>query len=163
MHRPRLISSFLLALTVIGCAKSSDAPSAAVDEAALRDTIQAREQEWSAAFQAGDAARIAGLYTEDGAQVQPAGEWSRGREAITTSMKKQLDTLNVTAREDITEEVIAAGDYIVEIGRYSFTATSKNGNRPVSGAGRYVVVWRKDADGQWRLHRDLGTEAPKTS
>jgi uncharacterized protein (TIGR02246 family) len=127
----------------------------------MRDTIQAREREWSAAFLAGDATAIANLYTEDGAQVQPAGDWYRGREAITAGMKKQLDTLNVTAREDIPEEVIVAGDYIVEFGNYSYTATTKKGNKPVSAAGRYVVLWRKDADGQWRLHRDLGSEAPK--
>jgi len=24
-----------------------------------------------------------------------------------------------------------------------------------------VVLWRKDADGVWRIHRDLGADAPK--
>lgn len=103
----------------------------------------------------------ANIYTEDGAQVEPAGEWRRGRAAITTGMKTQLDTLNVTAREDIPEEVIVAGDYVVEFGRYSYAVTSKKGNKPVSGAGRYMVLCPKDADGQRRIHRDLGNEAPK--
>lgn len=162
MHRQRLLPSLLLVLAA-GCAAPREEPAAppVVDAAAIRDTIQAREKEWSAAFIAGDAAAIANLYTEDGAQIQPAGEPYRGREAITAGMKKQLDTLNVTAREDITEEVIPAGDYVIEIGHYTLTATTKNGNKPVTGAGRYMVVWRKDADGQWRLYRDIGTEAPK--
>ena len=163
MRRLRTSCSLLLVLTALGCATPrEEAPTPpVVDAAAIRDTIQAREREWSAAFVAGDAAAIANLYTEDGAQIQPAGDWFRGREAITAGMKKQLDTLNVTAREDITEEVIVAGEYVVEFGHYTLTATSKNGNKPVTGAGRYMVLWRKDADGQWRLHRDLGTEAPK--
>jgi uncharacterized protein (TIGR02246 family) len=163
MHRQRLLPSLLLLLTAAGCAKPAEAPPMppAIDAAAMKDTIQAREREWSAAFKAGDPAGIANLYTEDGATVQPAGDWFRGREAIAAGMKKQLDTLNVTAREDITEEVIPAGEYVVEFGHYSYTATSKTGKKPVTGAGRYVVVWRKDADGQWRLHRDLGSEAPK--
>lgn len=161
MQRQTLFSSLLLVLTV-ACAKPAEAPKAsAMDAAAMKDSIQAREREWSAAFKAGDAAGIANLYTEDGATVQPAGDWSRGRAAIAEGMKKQLDTVNVTAREDITEEVIPAGDYLVEFGHYSFTGTTKKGNKPVSGAGRYMVLWRKDADGQWRLHRDLGSEAPK--
>ena len=163
MYRQKLLPSFLLVLAAVGCAKAPEAPPAppVVDAAALRDTIAAREREWSAAFLAGDAAAIANLYTEDGAQIQPAGDPYMGREAITAGMKKQLDTLNVTAREDITEEVIPAGDYVVEFGRYTLTATTKRGNKPVTGAGRYMVLWRKDADGQWRLHRDIGTEAPK--
>jgi ketosteroid isomerase-like protein len=76
-------------------------------------------------------------------------------------MKAELDTLNVSAREDIPEEVFVAGDYVVEFGRYSYTATTKVGNRPVTASGRYVVLWRKDPDGVWRIHRDLGNEAPK--
>jgi ketosteroid isomerase-like protein len=28
------------------------------------------------------------------------------------------------------------------------------------GAGRCMVLWRMDADGVWRLHRDIGSDAP---
>jgi uncharacterized protein (TIGR02246 family) len=103
---------------------------------------------------------VANMYTEDGAQVEPAGEWRRGREAIAAGMKEQLDTINVTMREDVPEEVIVAGDYVIEIGHYNHEATTKDGNKPVSSSGRYMVVWRKDADGQWRIHRDIGNDAP---
>jgi len=63
-------------------------------------------------------------------------------------------------REDITEEVTMAGDYVIEIGHYSFQGTSKTDKTPRSGAGRYMVVWRKDADAMWRLFRDIGSEVP---
>lgn len=153
---------FLVVLTIVACAKPAETPQPPpVDAAAMKDSIQAREREWSAAFKAGDAAAIANLYTEDGGSIQPAGDWWRGRAAITQGMKTQLDTINVTTREDITEEVIPAGDYIVEVGHYTMSATSKKGNKPVTSAGRYMVLWRRDADGQWRLHRDIGAEAPK--
>ncbi|HEV8364781.1 MAG TPA: SgcJ/EcaC family oxidoreductase [Gemmatimonadaceae bacterium] len=157
-----LVPSLVLTLAVVACAKPAETPPAAppVDAAAMKDSIQAREREWSAAFKAGDAAAVANLYSEDGATVQPAGDWYRGRAAITEGTKKQLDTVNVTAREDITEEVIPAGDYVVEIGHYSMAGTTKKGNKPISTAGRYMVVWRKDADGVWRLYRDIGSEAP---
>lgn len=39
---------------------------------------------------------VANMYTEGGAQVEPSGEWRRGREAIAAGMKAQLDTLNVS-------------------------------------------------------------------
>ena len=82
-----------------------------VDATALKDAIQAREKEWSAAFLAGNAAGIAALYTEDAQSIQPQ-------------------------------------------------ATSKATKKPVASSGRYMVLWRKDADGIWRLQRDIGTEAP---
>jgi uncharacterized protein (TIGR02246 family) len=151
----------LLLLTLAYCAApGAKAPQASADPAALRDTIQAREREWSAAFLAGNAAGIAALYTEDGATVQASGEWSRGRDGITKSMQAQFDTLAVTAREDITEEVTPAGEYAVEIGHFSSQGTSKTDKSPRTSAGRYMVLWRKDADGVWRLHRDIGNEVP---
>jgi uncharacterized protein (TIGR02246 family) len=162
MRRPTLLPSLLVVLTVVACAQSAETPQApAIDAAAMMDTIQAREREWSAAFKAGDAGAIANLYTEDGSSIQPAGDSWRGRAAITQGMKTQLDTINVTTREDITDEVIPTGDYLVEVGHYSMAGTTKQGNKPVTTAGRYMVLWRKDADGQWRLHRDIGAEAPK--
>jgi uncharacterized protein (TIGR02246 family) len=157
----RSVPSLLFLLTLVACAPPAKAPKAPpTDPAALRDAIQAREKEWSAAFLAGNAAGVAGLYTEDAAQVQASGDWVRGRDGITKSMQAQFDTLAVTAREDITEEVTPAGDYAVEVGHYSYQGTSKVGNKPRSGAGRYMVLWRKDADGVWRLHRDIGNDAP---
>ncbi len=161
MPRHRSLLSLALLLTFAGCSAPAKAPEAqaSVDTAALRDSIQAREREWSAAYLAGNAAGVAALYTEDAAQVQASGDWFRGRDAITKGMQATFDTLAVTVREDITEEVIAAGDYIVEIGHYRSEGTSKTDQTPRSSSGRYMVVWRKDADGAWRLHRDIGSEA----
>jgi uncharacterized protein (TIGR02246 family) len=160
MPRHRVLPSLVLSLILANCAPPAKAPEAPVDPAALRDAIQAREREWSAAFLAGNAAGVAALYTQDGAQVQATGDSHQGRDAITKAMQTQFDTVAVTAREDITEEVFPAGDYAVEVGHYSYQGTSKADKKPVSAAGRYMVLWRKDADGIWRLHRDIGSEAP---
>jgi len=143
-------------------AKSAEAPP--VDGGALKDAIQAREKEWSAAFRAGNGAAIGALYTEDAVSIQPVGDSWAGRAAITKGEQAQLDTIAVTAREDIAEEVIPAGaDHAIEVGHYSYQATSKATKNPVASSGRYMVLWRKDADGVWRLQRDIGAEAPTKS
>jgi uncharacterized protein (TIGR02246 family) len=162
MCRHRWLLSLVLVLTSASCSAPAKAPeaSASVDPAALRDSIQALEREWSTAYLASNAGGIAALYTEDAASVQPSGDWQRGRDGITKGMQAQFDTVAVTAREDITEEVIPAGNYVIEIGHYSWQGTSKTDKSPRSGAGRYMVVWSKDSDGVWRLHRDIGSEAP---
>jgi len=148
-----------IALSLVLAACTAPVPQAPpVDLAAVKDAIQAREKEWSAAFLAGDGTAISNLYTEDGASIPANGEWDRGRAGIARSLQAQLDTITVSLREDITQEVIPMGDYVFEIGDYRYEGTSKADGTPRSASGRYVVLWRKDADGVWRLHRDLGNE-----
>ena len=161
MFSQRRLRSLVLLLTIGACAappKAQEPPP--VDAAALKVAIQAREKEWSAAFLAGNGAGIGALYTADGQSIQPAGDPYMSREGIAKGEQMQLDTLAVTAREDITDEVIPAGDFAIEIGHYSYQATSKATKKPVTSSGRYMVLWRKDTDGVWRLHRDIGNEAP---
>ena len=153
MPRYRTLCPLVLLFTLASCTPAAKTPEAPPDPTALRGAIQAREREWSAAFLAGNASGVAALYTQDGAQVQSSGDANRGRDGITKAMQAQFDTVAVTAREDITDEVFPAGDY-------SYQGTSKKDNKPVSASGRYMVLWRKDADGVWRLHRDIGSEAP---
>ena len=159
----RWLRSLTFLLIAAACAAPAKVPETPpVDPAALKDAIQAREKEWSAAFLAGNGTAIAALYTDDAASIQPVGDSWSGRAAIAKGEQAQLDTLAVTAREDIAEEVIPAGNnYAIEVGHYSYQATSKATKQPRASSGRYMVLWRKDADGVWRLHRDIGTEAPK--
>ncbi len=132
-----------------------------MDAAALKDAIQAREKEWSAAFLTGDGAAVAALYTEDAASIPAAGEWNRGRDGIAKDMQTQFDSTSYTAREDITDEVIQTGpQYVVEVGHYRAEGKLKKGEKSRVDTGRYMVLWRHDADGTWRILRDIGNDAP---
>jgi uncharacterized protein (TIGR02246 family) len=160
----RHCSTSLVLFIVVACAAPSPEAAAPVDVNAVKEAIQSREKEWSAAYLAADAAGVAALYTEDAASVPPTGDWTRGRDAIAKDNSVRFDSTTYTAREDITEEVIPAGpDYIFEIGHYSSTGTSKADGTPRAESGRYTVLWRKDADGVWRIVRDMGSAAPETT
>ena len=140
---PRL-SSVLVLLALGACAKPAPEPAPPVDVAAVKDAIQAREKEWSAAYLTGDGAAVAALYTEDGASVPREGEWHRGRAAIAKDIQSQFDSVAFTTREDITDEVIPAGtDYVFEwLGDYAASGTYKVGGKPRSLSGRYAVAGR---------------------
>ncbi len=161
MYTPRRLSSVLVFLALSACAAPSPEPAPPVDLAAVKDAIQAREREWSAAFLTADGAAVAALYTEDAASIPATGDWHRGRGAIAQDMQSQFDSVTFTTREDITDEVIPVGpDHVFEVGHYTASGTYKVGGKPRTPSGRYVVLWRKDADGAWRIHRDMGSEVP---
>lgn len=158
-HRLPQVLAFILLAACAAPAPEAAAPS--VDPAALKDAIQAREREWSAAFLTADGNAVAALYSEDGASVPAAGDWHRGRAAIGQDIGSQFDSVTFTAREDITEEVIPVGpDHVFEVGHYTASGTYKVGGKPRALSGRYIVLWKKDADGTWRIFRDMGSEAP---
>jgi ketosteroid isomerase-like protein len=56
-------------------------------------------------------------------------------------------------------KVQASGDTAYEIGKMSLTVPSKDqGSKVVSG--KYVVVWKRQANGPWKLHVDIWNTTP---
>ncbi len=147
-----------IALTMV-CAPAEAPAPPAPDLEALRSEVATTEQAWSAAYLAGDAAGVAAIYAEDGASITPRGEWERGRDAIARGMQATFDSLTISARSDVPLEVFVAGDYLVEVGEYSQTATEKKAGKDASRSGRYLVIWKRDANGALKIYRDIGNQA----
>jgi uncharacterized protein (TIGR02246 family) len=112
--------------------------------------IQQLNDRWAAAFNKGDAAAVAAMYTQD-AYVLPAGApMVHGRTAIEglwKSVMQQLSDVKVTTLE----VKPLGGSAAREIG----TATFKTkGQPPQDGAIKYAVVWQKEG-GRWKLLQDI--------
>ena len=81
-----------------------------------------------------------------------------GREAIQGLWQGWLhDGLKDLTLEAI--EVEASGDLAYEIGSFSMQAPAEN-NAMITATGNDVVVWKRGADGNWRLHVDTWNDAP---
>jgi uncharacterized protein (TIGR02246 family) len=100
-------------------------------------------------YASGDAAGIAGLYTEDGQLLPPNSEILTGREAVAGFWQFVMGLGIATVRLE-TVELEVLGDAAVEIGRYTLAG---GGGQPVDG-GKYLVVWKNEG-GAWKLHRDI--------
>ncbi len=113
-------------------------------------TIDKLNERFAAAFNAGDGAAVAALYTDDGVILPPGIEMIRGRDRIAafwTAAAGQLGDMKLTAME-----VQPLGpDAAREIGAF---AMRTKGAQPQDVAGKYVVVWHK-AGGEWRLGTDI--------
>ena len=52
-------------------------------------------------------------------------------------------------------EVSAAGDLAYSMGTYEYSLKDAEGN-PVSGKGKFVDIWKKQADGSWKAAVGIG-------
>jgi len=141
----------LMALTAAGCAQSdyqeTEADMTAVDVSA---EIMAANESFMAASNAGDAAAVAAMYTDDAILYPPNGEpLAGGAEEIAAFFQGAFDAGIVRVMLE-TGEAMGMGDTAVETGR--LTLLGADGG--TIDRGSYMVLWKK-TDAGWRLHRDI--------
>jgi uncharacterized protein (TIGR02246 family) len=129
------------------------APVEAVADESLRDTIQSREDEWSAAYNANSKDGLGAFYEEDAVLIPPGSPPINGRTAIAeflSTLFPQLKDMKL-----VTDEVRPLGpDHAVEIGHSEYTAIAEDGSRS-QGIDDYQVVWHRGDDGIWRYITDM--------
>ncbi|HEX3417570.1 MAG TPA: SgcJ/EcaC family oxidoreductase [Stellaceae bacterium] len=113
-------------------------------------TIEKLNDAWTAAFNKGDAAAVAALYTEDAYVLPPGSAMVKGRAAIEAFWRQaaqQMSDAKLT-----TVDVLPLGRSAArEIG----TVTLKTKSQPPQEVvGKYVVVWRKIGR-EWKLATDI--------
>jgi ketosteroid isomerase-like protein len=104
------------------------------------------------AFNGGDGAAVAALYTEDAELLPPNSAPVRGRQAIQDFWQGAIDA-GMTLESLGAIEVEAQGHMAAEVGAFVLNVPGENG-QITSVGGKYIVVWRRDGH-TWRLHKDI--------
>ncbi len=129
------------------------APGWAMTDESLRDMIQSREDEWSAAYNANSKDGLAAFYEEGAVLIPPGSPPINGPIAIAeflSTLFPQLKNLKL-----VTDEVRSLGpDHAVEIGHSEYSAIGEDGSRS-PGIDDYQVVWHRGDDGVWRYVTDM--------
>ena len=113
------------------------------------DAISAVNRQFEAAFEKGDAAGIAAVYTEDGQILPPNFEPMNGKEAIQAFWQGVMD-MGIVAAKLETIELDVQGNMAVEVGKGTLYAAGKQ----IADVAKYIVVWQKE-QGEWRWYRDI--------
>ena len=128
------------------------------DEAAVRDTLAALAGRFSRAYEAGDAAAMAALYTDDAVLLPNRATEVVGREAIEAYWALP-DGERITAHAITPLAIEVDGDVATDYGTYTVSGEA-NGEAWGPGLGNYLIVWRRGADGRWRMHLDMWNARP---
>ncbi len=112
--------------------------------------IQQLNDRWMAAFNSGDAAAVATMYTGDAYVLPAGGPLVQGRPEIEIFFRKTLTQLGDASLTTL--HVLPLGSRAArEIGTFRFKTKA---TPPQEISGKYVVVWRRIA-GQWKLATDI--------
>lgn len=123
----------------------------------VRDAIDAVNQQWTKHYNAKDAAGVAKLYTNDALRLAPDASRVQGRAAIQAQLQKELDDGGQNIKFQTTD-LGSDGGLIWEVGNFSVDIAQQSAK--VTATGNYITVYRKDADGVWRIAVDTWNDAP---
>ena len=123
----------------------------ASDEAAIRKL----DVEWSAAAQSKNVDKTVSFYAEDGSVLPANAPKATGKEQIRAVWAHLLTELKADVSFAPTKiEVSKSGDLAYDIGTYELKVKDPQG-KAVTEIGKYVVVWKKQSDKQWKVMADI--------
>jgi ketosteroid isomerase-like protein len=137
----------LLSFAFVCLASAADTTSAI--EKALRDL----DAQWSAAAGAKDVDKTVSFYSDDAVVMPPSAPRATTKDAIRTIWKDLLTDASISWKTKEVE-VAQSGDLAFSSGTYEVTLNDPTG-KSVNDRGKYVEVWKKQADGTWKCGVDI--------
>ena len=135
---------------------SSQPSEAATNLAQIRANLDA----WLAAFNAKDVDALMALYDEDSSYAGASGPYISGLENIRERYAAGFDFIDGTLLFQ-EEKAIAGEDMGLLVGKYYFQPPTTS--LTAGPTGRVALVYRKQADGSWKLLFDMDNVPPDVS
>jgi uncharacterized protein (TIGR02246 family) len=133
-----------------------------VDTAAIlasaRADIDAANAAWLPGLQRRDARAIAASYADSGLFIARDGVVTRGREAVTRMYATRFPRLRPIRGGGVVQDglTVLGPARIAEWGHAWLDLAPERGSAsPTRSGGGYLTVWQREADGHWRIVRNV--------
>ncbi|MGH9747304.1 MAG: YybH family protein [Candidatus Acidiferrales bacterium] len=151
MHFARLFSASLaLILIAAGCGKQAPPDTRAADEATIRDL----DAQWSKTAGTRDVDRTVSYYSDDASLLPPNAPIALDKPSIRAVWAELLAADTSLSWQTNKFDVARSGDLAYVTGVYLMTAKDAHG-KPTSDHGKFLEVWKKQADGKWKVVADI--------
>ena len=121
----------------------------------VRAAIAAIDKKFMEDVNRGNAAAGAAAYTDDSILMPPNHSPVEGKQAIEKYLAEIGSQLQASNFQLSILEVDVQGDTTIVRGTYSSSFTVPGTNAPMEDRGKTLNVWKRQADGSWKLHRDI--------
>ena len=155
-QRTRLVLAACIALLSFTLACQPKAPDTRAVESALKEL----DAQWSKAAAAKDLDKTVSYYADDAIVLPPNAPAATTKEGIRGVWKDMITNPGYAGGWKATRvEVARSGDLAYLSGTYDLTLNDAKG-KPVKDRGKYVEVWKKQADGTWKTVADIWNSDP---
>jgi len=121
----------------------------------IEQILKDADKQYADAFNRGDFAAIAALHTEDVLELPPNASAVNGRQGVESSYKEFFDAgwKNLSLSS---VRIGSDGDLAYNVGRYSVDGPTDEGI-----TGNFVDIYKRQADGSWKIHVTItNTDTP---
>lgn len=156
---------YLTCGVLLALACSCGSPQLAVDTGAEETAIRDADAAWSKAVTAKQLDATVAFYADDASILSPNMPIITGKEAIRKNWMDEFAPAFGLALgwQAVKVAVARSGDLGYSEGTYQATFNDPKGN-PVRDHGKYLAVWKKHADGKWKVIADMyNTDLPPPS
>jgi ketosteroid isomerase-like protein len=125
------------------------------------DSIWAADTAWNKTYEAKDLDKAVAFCDEQGSLLWPNAPVATGKNAITklTASAFAIPDFKLVWQQ-VKVGIARSGDLGYTSGTYIWSFRDTSG-KPVSDKGKYLTVWKKQADGSWKVLFDMfNTDLP---
>ena len=114
------------------------------------------EVAWVADIATKSVDKVAGYYSDEGSVLMPNMQIITGKDNIKAAWKASFSDPNFALTFQSTKvDAAKSGDLAYSVGTYSMTLTNPKDKKPITDKGKYLTVFKKQADGNWKAVADM--------
>ena len=135
---------------------SAPSPTGAASQA-VPGTEEVREAQTARmnALAQGDVDAYLSVYMDDAVWMPPGATEILGKEAARPRITQTFEAATLEPVFEPQEQTVMSPEWIADRGHYSVVVTPKAGGESRQEVGFYLTIWRRDAEGRWKIYFDI--------
>ena len=124
--------------------------------AEVKKAIDEGNAKWIAAWDESDPTKTTALFADDGKFLQSSGKIIKGKQQLLEWQTAFMKAMGKGAKVGITtlNVWLDGDDTAYEVGKYRYDYMDEGKAAVVEG--KYVVIWKKQKNGLWKIFMDMG-------
>ena len=154
MKLRQLLLALFATFTFVALA-CADSHNSGTDMKAAKEALRQADIAWSATAEAQELDKLVAYFLDDALFMAPNAPALKGKAAIREVLSHFFEIPGFSIKWQPTYvEISSSGDLAYTIGTNVMTFEGPDG-KPIVDNGKYTTIWKKDADGTWKVAVDM--------